>query len=105
MHHSTYRIAHTTTFVTAVLALWLEWEITQWVHYEGLTSRPTAPWADTLPTACLEHKVTYRQYSFLAYQNKQQDYILNSIENIPPVDDNKYKGAYITIISIKNINE
>ena len=32
---STYRIIHTTAFVT-VLEHWLECEIAQWVHHEGL---------------------------------------------------------------------
>ena len=32
MHHPTYRIAHTTAFVTPVVEHWLEWEIAQWVH-------------------------------------------------------------------------
>ena len=32
MHHPTDRIAHTTTFVTPVVELWLEREIAQWVH-------------------------------------------------------------------------
>ena len=35
MHHPTYRIAHTTAFVTPVVEHWLEHEIAQWVHYEG----------------------------------------------------------------------
>ena len=30
MHHPTYRIAHTTTFVTPVVEHWLEREIAQW---------------------------------------------------------------------------
>ena len=33
MHHSTYRIAHTTDFVTPVVEHWLEREIAQWVHH------------------------------------------------------------------------
>ena len=32
MHHPTYRIAHTTAFVTPVAEHWLEREINQWVH-------------------------------------------------------------------------
>ena len=32
MHHSIYRIAHTTAFVTPVVDHWLELEIAQWVH-------------------------------------------------------------------------
>ena len=32
MHHPTYRIAHTTAFVTPVVVHWLEREIAQWVH-------------------------------------------------------------------------
>ena len=32
MHHPTYRIAHTTAFVTPVAEHWLEREIAQWVH-------------------------------------------------------------------------
>ena len=33
MHHPTYRIAHTTTFVTPVVEHWLERDIAQWVHH------------------------------------------------------------------------
>ena len=32
MHHRTYRIAHTTAFVTPVVEHWLEREIAQCVH-------------------------------------------------------------------------
>ena len=32
MHHPTYRITHTTAFVTPVVEHWLEREIAQWVH-------------------------------------------------------------------------
>ena len=33
MHHSTYRITHTTAFATQVVEHWLEREIDQWVHH------------------------------------------------------------------------
>ena len=33
MHYPTERIAHTTAFVTPVVAHWLEREIAQWVHH------------------------------------------------------------------------
>ena len=33
MHHPTYRISHTTAFVTPVVEHWLEREIAQWVHH------------------------------------------------------------------------
>ena len=36
MHHPTDKIAHTTAFVTPVMEHWLEREIAQWVHHEGL---------------------------------------------------------------------
>ena len=39
MHNPTDRIAHTTTFATAVVEHWLECEIAQWVH-EGSIRRP-----------------------------------------------------------------
>ena len=45
MHHPTYRVTRTTAFVTPVLENWLEREIYQWVHHEGLFRRPIAPWA------------------------------------------------------------
>ena len=34
MYHSTYRIIHTTAFVTPVVEHWLEREIAEWVHHE-----------------------------------------------------------------------
>ena len=43
MHHTTDRIAHTTAFVRPVVEQWLEWEIFQWVHHEGLIQGPIAP--------------------------------------------------------------
>ena len=33
MHHPTYRITHTTAFVTPVVEHWLERKIAHWVHY------------------------------------------------------------------------
>ena len=34
------RITHTMTFVTPVVEQWLEREIAQWVHHEGLIRQP-----------------------------------------------------------------
>ena len=39
MHHPTDRIIHTTAFVTPVVEHWLEQEIEQWVHYEGINPK------------------------------------------------------------------
>ena len=39
MHHPTYRITHTTAFVTPVMEHWLEREIAQWVN-------PMKDWSD-----------------------------------------------------------
>ena len=39
---------HPTAFVTPNVWHWLEREIAQYVHYEGLIRRPIAPWANTL---------------------------------------------------------
>ena len=50
MHHATYRIVHTTTFVTPIMEHWLEWEIAQWIHRERSIQRPIAPWADLFTT-------------------------------------------------------
>ena len=47
MHHPTYRIAHTTAFVTPVVEHWQEREIAQWVH--PMKDRSIAPWANALP--------------------------------------------------------
>ena len=43
MHHPTDRIAHIMAFVTPVVEHWLEREIAQWVHHEGLILRPITP--------------------------------------------------------------
>ena len=45
MHHPTYRISHTTAFVTPVVEHWLEREIAQWVHHER-----SMWWANALTT-------------------------------------------------------
>ena len=50
MHHPTNRIIHTTPFVTPVVEHWLEREIAQSVHHEGLIRRPIAPLANALTT-------------------------------------------------------
>ena len=42
MHHLTDWIIHTTSFVTPVVEHWLEREIAQCVHHEGLIRRPIA---------------------------------------------------------------
>ena len=39
MHHPTDRTAHTTTFVIPVVVHWLEREMAQWIHHEGLIRR------------------------------------------------------------------
>ena len=43
MHHSIDRIACAMAFVTPVVEHWLEWEIAQWVHHDGLIR-----WVDAL---------------------------------------------------------
>ena len=43
------RVAHTTIFVTPVVAYLLEREIAQWFHYEGSIRELTVPSADALP--------------------------------------------------------
>ena len=43
MHHPSDRIEHTMTFVTPVVVHWLEQQIAQWVHHEGLIRRSIAP--------------------------------------------------------------
>ena len=43
MHHPIDRITHATAFVTPVVEHWVELEIAQWVHHEGLIRRPIAP--------------------------------------------------------------
>ena len=45
MHHPTDKIVHTTAFVKPVVELWLEREIAQWVHDEGLIQWPIGPCA------------------------------------------------------------
>ena len=47
MNHPTDRITHTTAFVTPIVDHWLEREIAQWVHHEGLIQRPIAPTRST----------------------------------------------------------
>ena len=44
------RITHTTAFVTPVVEHWLEQEIAQWVHHEGLIRQPIAPRVNALTT-------------------------------------------------------
>ena len=58
MHHPTYKIAHTTVFVTQVVEHRLEREIAQCVHHEGSIQRPITPWANALTTEL--HLAPYR---------------------------------------------
>ena len=48
MHRPTDMITHTTAFVTPVVEHWLEQELAQWVHNEGLIRPPIASWANAL---------------------------------------------------------
>ena len=43
-------IPQTGYHVTPVMEHWLERDIAQWVHHEGLIRRPIAPWANALTT-------------------------------------------------------
>ena len=43
--YPTYRITHTTDFVTPIVEHWLEREVAQWVHHAGSIQRLIAPWA------------------------------------------------------------
>ena len=36
MHHPTEKVANTMTFVIPVMEQWMEGQITQWFHHEGL---------------------------------------------------------------------
>ena len=40
MNHPTERIVHTMAFDIPVMEHWMEWEIAQWVHHEGLIWQP-----------------------------------------------------------------
>ena len=44
------RITHTTALASPVVEHWLEREIAQWVHHEGLIWRRIAPWANAVHT-------------------------------------------------------
>ena len=46
VHQPTDRIAHTIAFLTPVMEHWVEWEIAQWVHYEGLIWHPITSWVN-----------------------------------------------------------
>ena len=63
MHHPTDRITHTTACVTPVVEHWLETEITQWVHNEGLIRRPIAPRSNALTT---ELHLSFKTTSLIA---------------------------------------
>ena len=54
MHHPTYRIAHTTAFVTPVVEHWLEREIAQWVHpMKDRSDDPSHHERTLLPRSCI----------------------------------------------------
>ena len=69
MHHPTDRTAHTTAFVTPVMEHWLEWEIAQWVHHEGLIRRPIAPWANACTTE-LHLAPMFREVHLLTFESR-----------------------------------
>ena len=50
MYHPTDRITYTTVFIAPILEHWLEREIAQWVHHEGLIRRLIAPRVYALTT-------------------------------------------------------
>ena len=60
MHHPTDRITHTTAFVTPVVEHWLEREIAQWVHNEGLIQRPIATSRSTVWWEIVHHEGSNR---------------------------------------------
>ena len=61
MHHPIDRITYTMAFVTPpVMEHWLEHEIAQWIHHEGLIWWPTTPWANALTTEL--HFIPYDMY-------------------------------------------
>ena len=62
MHHPTDRITHTAAFITPVIEHWLEQEISQWVHHEGLIRRPIAPWVNALTTELQSLKITTKKH-------------------------------------------
>ena len=50
MHQRTDRIAYIMAFDIQVEEHWLERDLAQWVHYEGLIRRPIVPWRNALTT-------------------------------------------------------
>ena len=64
MRHPTYRIAHTTAFVTPVVEHWLEREIAQWVHH--MKDRSEDP-------SHHERTLLPRSYISLLYDTIKQD--------------------------------
>ena len=54
INHPTYRIAHTTAFVTPVVEHWLEREIAQWVHpMKDRSDDPSHHERTLLPRSCI----------------------------------------------------
>ena len=67
MHHPTYKMTHSTAFVTPVMEHWLEREIAQWVHNKGSTRRPMAPWANDFTTELhLIPEIKTQKYSYIS---------------------------------------
>ena len=62
-------------FVTPVLELWLEREIAQWAHHQGLIRRSIAQWADPLTTELLSTEVNKVRSNRLHYQISEQKLI------------------------------
>ena len=56
--------------VTPVMEHWLEWEIAQWVHHEGLVWQPIAPRANALTTDIFQNGC-FNQNSFIHFNDLQ----------------------------------
>ena len=88
MHHPTDRIAHSTAFVIPVMEHWLEWEIAQWVHHEGLIWWSIAPWADTYHTlfvlVCTCENIHWKHKQEIAYCIHQQKLIVYQLSVLSP---------------------
>ena len=78
MYHPTDRITHTTAFITQVIEHWLERQIAQWVHHEGLIPGPIAPFLpnSTVTVVAAQWRLPTKSILFHYSLKKRRNYLM-----------------------------
>ena len=97
-HHPTDTIPHTTAFATPVVEHWLEWEIAQWVHREGIWSDSPSHHEQTLLPRSYISLPNFRGRIVKLIHNDKWQSFLSPAGKTTPYTHDWFQQHHVTIL-------